>query len=100
MNKIKKGDIVKVIAGDSKGIQGEVLRVSGEKVLVKGVNIITKAQKPTNQYPDGGIVKHEAPINISNVVLVEEKTGAKIKVGFKVVDKKKVRINKKTGQEI
>lgn len=100
MNRIKKGDIVKVIAGDSKGKQGEVLFVRGSKVLVKDVNIITRATKPSNSYPDGGLIKREAPINISNVMLVEGATGNPVKVGFKVVDGKKVRISRKTGNQI
>lgn len=100
MKRIKKGDAVKVIAGNSKGMQGEVLRVEGNRILVKGVNVITRATKPSNAYPDGGLVKREAPIDISNVMLIDKKTGSITRVGFKSVDGKKVRFAKKSGNPI
>ena len=100
---IKKGDTVKVIAGDDRGKEGRVLSVEASKnrVIVEGVNIVTKATKPSAKYPQGGLVKKEAPINMSNVALVDPKTGKPTRVGFKKdSDGKSVRYSKKSGQEI
>jgi large subunit ribosomal protein L24 len=81
--KIKKGDVVKVIAGSSKGKQGKVLEVLPEKskVLVEGVNVISKHTKPNTTHPQGGIVKKEAPIHISNVMMLDSK-GVPTRVGI------------------
>ncbi|HEY8396020.1 MAG TPA: 50S ribosomal protein L24 [Bacilli bacterium] len=97
--KIKKGDTVKVIAGDSKGKTGKVLQVLAKKdrVIVEGVNVVSRHTKPSNAYPDGGIIKKEAPIHVSNVQLVDTATNESTKVGHKIVDGKKVRYAKKTG---
>lgn len=100
---IKKGDTVYVIAGDDKGQKGRVLKVLAEKnrVLVEGVNIVTKATKPNAKNPQGGLVKMEAPIHISNVQLIDPKSQKPTRVGVKVnEDGKKVRISKKSGEEI
>ena len=70
MNKIKKGDIVKIITGKDKGSEGKVLRVEDGKVLVEGCNMVTKHQKASQENPKGGIVKVEAPVDASNVMLV------------------------------
>lgn len=96
---IKKGDTVLVIAGDSKGKTGTVLQVlkKQDRVVVEGVNIISRHTRPSNSQPDGGIIKKEAPIHISNVQYVEKKTNAPTKIGYKVVDGKKVRYAKKSG---
>jgi len=100
---IKKGDTVKVIAGDSKGSQGRVLEVLVEtrRVLIEGVNIVSRHTKPSAQNTQGGIVKKEAPIAISNVMLVDPKSGKPTRVGRKKnAEGKLVRIAKKSGEEI
>ena len=91
--KIKSGDLVRVIAGDHKGQEGKVLRVLRDKnkAVVEGVNMISKHTKPSAQNPQGGIVKKEAPIHISNVQLVDAKIKATTKVGFRTEGDKKVR---------
>ncbi|MDT3404659.1 50S ribosomal protein L24 [Mucilaginibacter terrae] len=101
--KIRKGDLVKVIAGDSKGQQGKVTEVIVDKnrVVVEGVNMISKHTKPNAANPNGGIVKKEAAIHISNVALVDPKTGEATRVGRKKTDAGKlVRVAKKSGEEI
>ncbi|MCK9536084.1 MAG: 50S ribosomal protein L24 [Bacilli bacterium] len=96
---IKKGDIVKVITGEYKGKTGKVLHVfkKDNRVIVEGVNIVSRHTKPSNTYPDGGIIKKEAPIHISNVLLVDPKSNETSRIGFTIVDGKKVRFSKKTG---
>lgn len=100
--KIKKGDQVQVIAGSYKGTKGEVVQVIPEinKVIVSGVNVVKKHVKPTAQNPQGGIVEKEAPIQVSNVSLVDAKSGKPTRVGFKIEGDKKVRVSKKSGQAI
>ena len=101
-SKIKKGDTVQVIAGKSKGKQGKVLSVKDGKVLVEGVNQVTKHTKPSQANPKGGIVHQEAPIDISNVMYVHK--GKPTRVGFQIDPEKgrksKVRIAKSTGDVI
>ena len=94
--KIKSGDTVRVIAGDHKGSEGKVLQIVNDKdrVLVEGVNLVSKHTKPSAQSPQGGIVKKEASLHISNVLLVED--GVAVRVGFKVDGDTKTRISKKT----
>jgi len=96
--RIKKGDTVKVISGDNKGKIGKVLQVlvKEERVIVEGVNIVSRHTRPSNAYPDGGIIKKEAPIAISNVMFYDTKNNQATKVGYKVVDGKKVRFAKKS----
>ena len=98
--KIKKGDTVKVIAGKDNNKEGKVLSVDVKngKVLVEGLNMITKHSKPSQANPNGGIVQKEAPIDLSNVMYVHK--GKATRVGFKVEDGKKVRIAKSTGEVI
>lgn len=98
--KIKKGDTVKVIAGKDNSAEGKVLSVDAKKhkVLVEGVNMITKHEKPSQSNPNGGIVQREAPIDISNVMLLVK--GKPTRVGFRVEDGKKVRFAKSTGEVI
>lgn len=98
--KIKSGDVVKVIAGDHKGAEGKVLRVLREKnkAVVEGVNMVSKHIKPSAKNPQGGIVKKEAPIHISNIALIDPKTKSATRVGVKVEGDKKVRISKKSNQ--
>ena len=100
MQKIKKGDTVQIIAGKDKGSEGKVTFVDPKngKVIVEGLNMVTKHQKPSQGTPDGGIVEKEAPIDISNVMLVVG--GKKTRVGFKMEGDKKVRVAKATGKVI
>ena len=98
MFKIKKGDTVKVIAGKDKDKEGKVLSVKGGKILVEGVNMITKHAKPSQANPNGGIIQREAAIDASNVMLVHE--GKATRVGFAIQDGKKVRVAKATGKVI
>ena len=100
---IKKGDMVAVIAGDSKGQQGKGLKVEPEKqrAIVEGVNICKKATKPNAQNPQGGIIEKEAPIHVSNLMVLDPKSGKPTKVGRKADAKGKlVRYAKKSGEEI
>jgi len=98
--KIKSGDVVRVIAGDHKGTEGKVLKVDREKnkAIVEGANMVSKHTKPSAQNPQGGIVKKEAPIQISNIALIDPKTKGTTKVGFKIEGDKKVRFSKKSNQ--
>ena len=98
MMKIKKGDTVKVIAGKEKDKEGKVLAVKDGKVLVEGVNMVTKHTKPSAANQQGGIVNKEAPIDASNVMLVVK--GKATRVGFKMEGDKKVRVAKATGEVI
>ena len=100
---IKKNDTVVVLAGQEKGKTGKVLKVlvDENRALVEGVNMVSKSTKPSAKNPQGGIVKQEAPIHISNLSLVDPKSGKPTRVGIKVAeDGKKVRIAKKSGEEI
>ena len=98
--KIKKGDTVKVIAGKDSGKEGKVVSVDvkGGKVVVEGINMVTKHAKPSQANPNGGIVQKEAAIDISNVMLVVN--GKATRVGFEIKDGKKVRVAKATGEVI
>ncbi len=102
MLKIKKGDNVKVIAGKDKGKEGKVISAVDGKVLVEGVNLVTKHAKASQSNPKGGIMHQEAPIDASNVMYVHK--GKTTRVGFTTVDgkkgSKKVRIAKSTGDVI
>lgn len=95
---IRKGDTVKVISGDNKGKIGKVLQVLTKegRVVVEGVNIVSRHTRPSNANPDGGIIKKEAPIAISNVMYYDTKNNLASKIGYKNVDGKKVRYAKKT----
>ena len=100
---IKKGDMVQVIAGDNKGKQGKVLKVevSKQRAIVEGVNICKKATKPNAQNPQGGTIEKEAPIHVSNLMVLDPKSGKPTKVGRKADAKGKlVRYAKKSGEEI
>ena len=87
-SRIKKGDNVKVIAGKHKGSEGEVIAVLREtsRVLVKNVNIIKRSQRPTQDNPRGGFVEQEAPIHLSNVQLLDPKTGKPTRIGYRFED--------------
>ncbi len=100
---IKKGDTVFVNSGRSKTQKGKVLEVfpSEQRAIVEGVNIVTKHTKPSATNPQGGIVKQEAPIHISNLQLIDPKSGKPTRIGRRLNDKGKlVRYSKKSGEEI
>jgi large subunit ribosomal protein L24 len=100
---IKKGDSVVVIAGNSKGQKGKVLEVirKNDRAIVEGVNMVKKHTKPNAANPQGGIIEQEASIHVSNLMLVDPKTGAPTRVGRRLDDKGKlVRYSKKSGEEI
>jgi large subunit ribosomal protein L24 len=100
---IKKGDTVYVLSGESKGQQGRVLEVlvKDERAIVEGVNLMSKHQKPNAEHPQGGIIKKEAGVHISNLMLVDPKTGKPTRIGRrKNSENKLVRYSKKSGEEI
>jgi len=100
---IKKGDTVYVISGESRGQQGRVLDVMTRegKAIVEGANIVARHTKPNAKQTQGGIIKKEAPINISNLMFVDPSTGKPTRIGRRLNDKNKlVRYSKKTGEEI
>ena len=100
---IKKGDTVYVLSGEDKGQQGRVLSVQAAKqrAIVEGINIVSKSTKPSAKHPQGGIVKMEAPIHISNLALIDPKSGKPTRVGYRVNEKgEKVRYAKKSGEEM
>lgn len=100
---IKKGDNVIVLSGNDCGKQGRVLRViaAKERAIVEGVRMVTKATKPNAKHPQGGLVKMEAPIHISNLSLIDPKSGKPTRVGRRKNDKgESVRYAKKSGEEI
>ncbi|MGM9989011.1 MAG: 50S ribosomal protein L24 [Bacillaceae bacterium] len=97
---VKKGDKVQVITGKDKGKQGTVLVAlpKQNRVIVEGINFIKKHSKPSQMNPQGGIITKEAPIHVSNVMPLDPKSGQPTRVGFKLVDGKKVRFAKKSGE--
>ena len=100
---VKHGDTVYVNAGEYKGQQGRVLEiiVRDEKAIVEGINMVSKHTKPNAQYPQGGIIKKEAPIHISNLMIVDGSSGKPTRVGRRLNDNDKlVRFSKNSGEEI
>ena len=99
--RIKKGDLAQVITGKSKGLKGEILSVDRQnrRVVVKGVNVVAKHQKPSMTDP-GGIVSSERSIHASNVMLVDPSDDRPARIGMKMVDGKKVRYSKRNGNVI
>ncbi|MCR4564936.1 MAG: 50S ribosomal protein L24 [Bacteroidales bacterium] len=99
---IKKGDTVYVHAGNDKGKTGKVLEVipAKDRAIVEGVNIVSKSTKPNAKHPQGGIIKQEASIHISNLQLIDPKSGKPTRVAMKIEGDKKVRVAKKSGEEI
>lgn len=98
--KLKSGDLVKVIAGANKGSEGKIVKilVKKDRAIIEGVNMVSKHVKPSAENPQGGINKFEAPIHISNLMLVEN--GETTRVGFRVNGDKKERFSKKTDKAI
>jgi len=99
---VKKGDKVKVLTGKDRGKEGTILEVFPKKdcVLVEGINMIYKHAQPSQDNPQGGILNQEAPIHVSNVMVIDPKSGEPTRIGYEVRDGKKVRISKKTGEPI
>lgn len=99
---IKKGDTVIVLTGEDKGKTGRVLSVypNEDRAIVEGVRIVSRHTKPNAEHTDGGIIKQEAPIQISNLSLIDPKSGKATRVGIKVENGKKVRVAKKSGEVI
>jgi large subunit ribosomal protein L24 len=100
---IKKGDTVVVITGNYKGQKGRVLEVirNNDRAIVEGVNLVKKHTKPNADNPQGGIIEQEASIHISNLMLVDPKSGERTRIGRKENDKGKlIRYSKKSGEEI
>lgn len=100
--KMKKGDLVEVIAGKDKGKQGKVLGLLSEKqrVLVEGVNRVKRHTKPSQKAPQGGIIEKEAAVHVSNVMLVDPKTGKGGRIKITIKGDKKTRVFKKSGSEL
>ncbi|MDH3697771.1 MAG: 50S ribosomal protein L24 [Flavobacteriaceae bacterium] len=100
--KIKTGDTVRIIAGDHKGSEGKVIQVDKQKnkALIEGINMVSKHEKPSAKNPQGGIVKKEAPIHISNLSLIDSKSGETTRVGYEIRDEVKVRVAKKSNEVI
>ncbi|MCK5815550.1 MAG: 50S ribosomal protein L24 [Flavobacteriaceae bacterium] len=98
--KIKTGDTVRVLAGDHKNEEGKVVKViiAKNRAIVEGVNLVSKHAKPSADNPQGGIIKKEASLHISNLGLIEN--GATVRVGYKTEGDKKVRVSKKTDKAI
>ncbi|WP_174615408.1 50S ribosomal protein L24 [Virgibacillus ihumii] len=99
---VKKGDKVKVISGKDRGKDGTILEAYPKKdrVLVEGINMTKKHAKPSQDNPQGGILNQEAPIHVSNVMLIDPKSGEPTRVGYQDNDGKKVRIAKKSGEAV
>ena len=100
--KLKKGDLVEVIAGKDKGKQGKILEllIKKERVLVEGVNRVKRHTKPSQKSPQGGIIEKNAPIHVSNVLLVDPKTNKGGRVKITIKGDKKTRVFKRTGTEL
>ena len=104
--KVKKNDMVLVIAGNYLGKTGKVLKVfpAKNKVIIEGVNVRKRHTKPNQQYPNGGIIEKELPINVSNVMVLDPKTNEPTRIGKKIIiddktgKKKSVRISKSSGE--
>ena len=102
MARIRKDDLVEVIAGNDRGKRGRVLKVNPKKdrVLIQGVNLRWKHMRKSQQSPQGGRIRKEIPIHVSNVMLVDEAADTKTRIRTVVKDGKKVRVSRKSGNEI
>ena len=98
--KIRKGDMVKVIVGRERGKTGRVLQVDSknQRVWVEKINFVKRHQRPSQRYRQGGIIEKEAPLHISNVMYYDEKVGSQTRIGSKVLEGKRVRVSKKSGE--
>lgn len=107
MTKLRKNDKVKVISGNNRGKEGKILKIfrSADKIIVEGVNMIKRHTKPNQKNPQGGITQKEAPIQVSNVMLIDPKAGEPTRLGVQIIDegsgkKKRMRYGKKSGEII
>ncbi len=102
MARIRKGDLVEIVTGNDRGKRGRVLRVLNDKgrVAVEGVNLRWKHMRKSQQHPQGGRVRRETPVHMSNVMLVDETADVRTRVGSAVIDGRKTRIARKTGKPI
>lgn len=100
--RIKTGDKVRIMRGKDKGKEGTIIKTFPRlnKVIVKGANLVKKHQKSSNSNPQGGIIDKEAPLPISNVMLLDPESNKPTRIGIKVENNKKIRISKKSGKEI
>lgn len=100
--KLRVGDTVQVIAGSDLGKTGEIIQIlrKEDRVIVEGVNMVTKHLKPSQADPEGGVVTREAPIDVSNVAYYDTKAKATVKIGYEGQGKDKIRINKSTGKAL
>jgi len=100
--RLKRGDRVRVMAGKNKGAEGEIIAVIREKnrVVVKGVNIAKKAQRPTQENPRGGFEEREMPIHASNVRVLDPQTGEPTRIGYRFEEGRKVRVSVKSGAHL
>lgn len=100
--RVKKGDKVQVISGKDKGKQGTILEAypRKERVIVEGINIVKKHSKPSQMNPQGGIVEMEAPIHVSNVMLIDPESKEPTRIGYRIENGEKIRIAKKSGQAL
>jgi large subunit ribosomal protein L24 len=100
--RIKTGDTVRIIAGDHKGTEGKIVRVLRDKnkAIIEGVNMVSKHEKPSAKNPQGGIVKKEAPVHLSNLALIDSKSGETTRVRYEERDGVKVRVAKKSNEVI
>ena len=101
-SKLKRGDRVRVTSGKHKGLEGRILEVMPVKnrVVIENINVIRKAQRPTQDNPRGGFSEREAPIHVSNVRILDPKTGEPSRVGTRVVDGERVRVSVKSGARL
>ena len=101
-SKLKRGDRVRVTSGKHKGLEGRVLEVrpTQSRVVIEGVNVIRKAQRPTQDNPRGGFSEREAPIHVSNVRILDPKTGEPSRVGTRTVEGRRVRVSVKSGAQL
>ena len=102
MARIRKDDLVEVVAGNDKGSRGRVLKIIPKKnrVLIQGVNLRWKHMRKSQQSPQGGRIRKEIPIHVSNVMLIDNSTDRATRIGYEKVEGKKMRVARKTGQEI
>jgi len=100
--KIRKGDMIRVIAGKEKGKTGRVLKIDGEKrrVWVEKINMVKRHQRPTQLHKQGGIIEKESPINVSNVMYYDDKTGKGTRIGYRTEKGDKLRYSKRSGDVI
>ena len=101
-NRIRKGDMVAIVSGDDRGKRGRVLRMVSEKnrIVVEGVNLVYKHLRKSQQNPNGGRIRREAPVHISNVMPIDPDSNEPTRVSAKVVDGKRVRVGRRTGTEL